>query len=151
MKNQINIFYLGPVWDDWSNLENATYASLSLTLRPDDEDETGDLSNASMLDEEFTNINMMLKYYKFGFGRATDYVDEKIRHGVMKREEAIRIVKKYDGLCSDAIIKRYCEYVGISTNDFWEITYKYVNKDLFKINKKGRPTPLFDVGSNNVY
>ena len=29
-----------------------------------------------MLDEEFTNINMMLKYYKFGFGRATDYVDE---------------------------------------------------------------------------
>ena len=151
-KSKINIFYLGPVWDDWSNLENATYASLQgLTLRPDDEDETGDLSNASMLDEEFTNINMMLKYYKFGFGRATDYVDEKIRHGVMKREEAIRIVKKYDGLCSDAIIKRYCEYVGISTNDFWEITYKYVNKDLFKINKKGRPTPLFNVGSNNVY
>ena len=32
--------------------------------------------------------------------------------------------------------KRYCEYVGISTNDFWEITYKYVNKDLLKLIKK---------------
>ena len=58
------------MWDDWSNFDNATYASLhGLTLRPNEEIDTGDLSNASMLDEEFTNINMMLKYYKYGFGR----------------------------------------------------------------------------------
>ena len=79
-KNKIDIFYLGPAWDDWSNDNNAIYASLQgLTLRPGEEKITGDLSNASMLDEEFTNINMMLKYYKFSFGRATDYVNEKIR------------------------------------------------------------------------
>ena len=63
--------YLGPAWEDWSVEQNATYAALNgLNLRPNEENLTGDISNASMLDEEFTNINMMIKYYKFGFGRA---------------------------------------------------------------------------------
>ena len=42
----------------------------------------GDISGASMIDEEFTNINMMIKYYKFGFGRATDTINERIRAGL---------------------------------------------------------------------
>ena len=149
VKAGINIFFLGPVWDDWSNESNATYASLGgLTLRPGEESQTGDLSNASMLDEEFTNINMMLKYFKFGFGRATDFVDEKIRSGLMTRDKAIEIVKKYDGVCSDEIIARFCAYVGISQDEFWDIANGWVNKNLFTITKFSRPTPKFEVGTN---
>ena len=148
-KAKINIFFLGPVWDDWSNENNATYASLEgLTLRPGEELDTGDLSNASMLDEEFTNINMMLKYYKFGFGRATDFVDEKIRNGSMSREDAIEIVRKYDGICSDRIISKFSKYVGISVSEFWEIAYKWVNLSLFTISSSRRPVPKFEVGVN---
>ena len=121
---------------------NSTYAALhGLTLRPNDELKTGDYSNASMLDEEFTNINMMIKYYKFGFGRATDYVSEEIRLGLMSREEGIKIVKKYDGICDDSIIKNYCDYVNININEFWEIVYSFTNKDLFEI-KKGFDRPI---------
>ena len=133
-KKKINIFYLGPAWDDWSNDDNSIYASLQgLALRPGEEVETGDLSNASMLDEEFTNINMMLKYYKFGFGRATDSVNEKIRAGLMSRAEAIGIVEKYDGLCSDKIIRSYSDYVGISVSEFWDIANKWINSNIFQI------------------
>lgn len=146
-KAGINIFFLGPAWDDWSNESNATYASLEgLTLRPGEESKTGDLSNASMLDEEFTNINMMLKYFKFGFGRATDFVDEKIRSGLMTRNQAIKIVEKYDGVCSDEIIARFSAYVGISQNDFWDIANEWVNPKLFSINKSSRPIRKFKVG-----
>ena len=145
-KAKVQIFFLGPAWDDWSNLDNSTYASLQgHTLRPGDEEETGDISNASMLDEEFTNINMMLKYYKFGFGRATDLVNELIRDERISRDEAIKIVKKYDGLCSNRIIKNYCTYVGITQKRFWEIANNWVNKDLFVITKN-RPKPKFKVG-----
>lgn len=144
---KISIFYLGAAWDDWSNEENSTYAALQgLTLRPDDEEETGDISNASMLDEEFTNINMMLKYYKFGFGRTTDLVNEKIRDGKLSREEGINIVKKYDGVCSDRIIESFCEYVGIKVDQFWFIAHQWVNQELFEIQSNARPLPKFQVG-----
>ena len=148
-KAKINIFYLGAAWDDWSNYDNATYASLEgLTLRPGEEKETGDVSNASMLDEEFTNINMMLKYYKFGFGRATDYVAEKIRYGEITRSDAIKIVQKYDGKCSNRIIKRFCDYVGIKETYFWKIAKSWTNKDLFDVSSSKRPVPKFIVGEN---
>lgn len=145
----INIYYLGAAWDDWSNDSNSIYASLQgLVLRPGEEIETGDLSNASMLDEEFTNINMMLKYYKFGFGRATDSVNEKIRAGEITRSEAIKIVEKYDGLCSDRIINNFSMYVGISEAEFWNIANNWVNSDIFEICHEVRPVRKFLVGEN---
>ena len=146
-KKKIDIFYLGPAWDDWSNESNSIYASLQgLNLRPDEEHLTGDLSNASMLDEEFTNINMMLKYYKFGFGRATDHVNEKIRQNLLTRDEGIKIVEQYDGVCDDYIIHDFCKYVGISFSDFWDIANKWINEKLFKINEGARPTRKFKIG-----
>ncbi|EOX4224640.1 N-acetyl sugar amidotransferase [Vibrio cholerae] len=146
-RKKINIFYLGPAWDDWSNDDNSIYASLQgLTLRPGEELETGDLSNASMLDEEFTNINMMLKYYKFGFGRATDVVNEKIRAGKLTREQGIEIAEKYDGLCCDRIVKSYSDYVGITVDEFWNIANKWVNTSIFDIRSGQRPIRKFTVG-----
>lgn len=148
-KNKINIFYLGAAWDDWSMDQNALYAALQgLTLRPDSETSTGDLSNASMLDEEFTNINMMLKYYKYGFGRATDLMNEQIRSKKITRHEAIQIVEEYDGVCDDAIIAKYCNYVGIDQKEFWSITGSWVNQDIFILSNKGRPKKKFKVGKN---
>ena len=146
-KNKINLLYLGPAWDDWGSEHNATYAALNgLTLRPNEEDITGDISNASMLDEDFTNINMMIRYFKFGFGRATDIVNEQIRLGKLNRDEGIHIVEKYDGVCADRIIDNYCEYVGIGVQEFWNILKGFVNKDLFNINNNDRPSKKFEVG-----
>ena len=147
-KKKINIFFLGPAWDDWSFKNNAAYAALhGLTLRPGEESFTGDITNASMLDEEFTNINMMLKYYKFGFGRASDYINEAIRLEKISRDDGIKIVQRYDGVCDDKIIESYCKYVEISVKEFWKIAYGYVNYDIFKLIKsKTRPVPKFKVG-----
>jgi N-acetyl sugar amidotransferase len=148
-RKKINLLYLGAAWDDWSNDDNSTYASLQgLTLRPDEESLTGDISNASMLDEEFTNINMMLKYYKFGFGRATDIVNERIRSGRLTRDEGIEIANKYDGVCSDSIIKAFSKYVGISVEEFWNIANNWVNADIFEIRESQSPIKRFNVGTN---
>ena len=149
MQKKISILYLGAAWDDWSNHSNSCYAALNgLSLRPYEESITGDISNASMLDEEFTNINMMLKYFKFGFGRATDTVCEMIRDGTLTRDEGIEVVNKYDGICSDQIINKYCSYVGIDFNEFWNIAKKWTNKSLFDVSSSTRPVKLFKVGVN---
>ena len=99
-----------------------------------------------MLDEEFTNINMMLKYFKFGFGRATDIANEQIRNGTWSREYAIQIVEEFDGVCSDSIIESFCSYTEINVADFWNITNKWVNKSLFQITAGKRPRRKFKVG-----
>ena len=148
-KAKVGIMYLGPAWDDWSSDENAIYASLAgLSLRPDDVEITGDVTGASMLDEEFTNINMMIKYFKFGFGRATDICNERIRTGILSREKAIELVYQYDGICDDSIILRYCNYIGISIIEFWEIVNNFTNTKLFNIEKGKRPLRKFTIGIN---
>ncbi len=147
-RRNINIIYLGPAWDDWSNEMNSTFASLhGLTLRPNEEKITGDISNASMIDEEFTNINMMIKYYKYGFGRTTDLVNESIRNNEISREEGIELVKLYDGVCDDSIIQKYCKYIEISVADFWKYTNYWINDRIFTKTEK-RPIPKFNVGED---
>ncbi|MFT5660482.1 MAG: N-acetyl sugar amidotransferase [Sulfurimonas sp.] len=148
-KKHINIFYLGPAWDDWSNDNNALYAALQgLELRPGEESITGDISNASMLDEQFIHINFMLKYYKYGFGLATDFINQRIRAQIISRDEGIKIVEQFDGVCSEEIIKDYCMYVGITSIDFWNIANKWTNKKLFNIQKGKRPIKKFKVGTD---
>ena len=150
LKHNIQMLYLGPAWPDWDMDENALFSVLEgLKTRLNQEHETGDITNASMLDEEFTNINMMIKYYKFGFGRATDLCNELIRSKKLTRAEAIPIVEKFDGICSDEIIQRYCDWTGITVKQFWEIVISYTNKSLFQI-VNGRPVKLFKVGVPRV-
>ncbi len=147
-KRAINIIFLGPAWDDWSNFNNSFSSVLNgLVVRPNEEKKTGDISNTSMLDEEFTNINMMIKYYKYGFGRVTDLLNEYIREKRITRIEAIKIANKYDGLCSDQIINKFCKYVAISKKKFWQVVRSYTNKELFDTSKI-KPVRKFSVGEN---
>ena len=67
----------------------------------------------------------------------------------MSRKDGILLVEKYDGVCHDDIIISYCNYVGISFDEFWAIAYEYVNFNIFKIiPDKVRPEPKFKVGVN---
>ena len=112
---------------------------------------TGDLLGTSMLDEEWSIINMMLKYYKLGFGRASDFVNEEIRSGRLTREEGVMLVQRYDGICDDKYVESFCRYVGISIKEFWEQVHKASNPILFEtLPGQQRPQPLFTPGEDRV-
>ena len=151
LKNDIQIIYLGWFMKDWSILNNAKYASLNgLELRSDDVKNTGDLYGSMALDEDWVIVNQMIKYYKFGFGRVTDYLNYEIRQGKISREEAIKLVEKYDGKCDQKYIKSFCDYIEINENEFWEVVSSFVNKDLFTLNNKkdsNKYLPKFKVGT----
>ena len=59
----------------------------------------------------------MLKYVKFGFGKVTEQVSGAIRNGMMSREEALELVRRYDGKVGDRIINNFCNYLGISEEE----------------------------------
>ena len=147
--NNLQIVFLGWAMRTWGLLENGINASLNgLEARTESALKTSDLIGLTSVDEDWVILNQMIKYYKFGFGRATDYVNEWIRKGKVTREEAIKIVEKYDGACSDENISSFCDFISISENEFWKVVNFNTNKDLFKIAPGLRPTKTFRVGIN---
>ena len=143
----LKIIYLGWFLGDWSLVNNAMYAcGYGLELRSDDVSATGDLFGVTALDEDFTPINQMIKYYKFGFGRTTDYVNEEIRLERMSRETGIELVRQYDHMCSPVYIANYCDYLGISVDLFWDKVRKACDQRLFDINSNGSIVSKFTVG-----
>ena len=145
--HNIQIVFLGWAMSNWGLLENGLVAGLSgLQGRSDAPINTSDLINLTSLDEDWVILNQMIKYYKYGFGRATDYVNEWIRTGRITRSEGIPIVEKYDGACADHYIESFSKFIGITTNDFWQIVRKFTNSQLFDMSQPGRPKPLFKVG-----
>ncbi|TYQ28934.1 N-acetyl sugar amidotransferase [Pseudanabaena sp. UWO311] len=145
--SKIQIVYLGWFLGDWSLVNNAAYSCANgLEIREDTVQNTGDLHGVTSLDEDWVTLNQMIKYYKFGFGRVTDYVNEEIRLGRMTREQGISVVEKYDNACSDEYIESFCTYIDISVNEFWDQVYASVNLHLFSVEPNGAILRKFKVG-----
>jgi N-acetyl sugar amidotransferase len=146
-RHALQIVYLGWFLGDWSLVNNGMYAaSAGLEVREDTVANTGDLHGVTSLDEDWVTLNQMIKYYKFGFGRVTDYVNEEIRLGRMSRATAIELVEQHDDACGDNYIEAFSEYIGLSVEQFWAKVYSSVNRQLFDIQPDGRITRKFKVG-----
>lgn len=143
----LQIVYLGWFLGDWSLVNNGMYSvSNGLDIREDKVQNTGDLHGVTSLDEDWVTLNQMIKYFKFGFGRVSDYVNEEIRLGRMTRERGIDLVERYDDACSDEYIGSFCAYIEITVEQFWEQVLASVNRDLFSIDG-GKILRKFNVGS----
>ena len=87
--NDLQIIYLGWFWKDWSTFNNGVIGlSEGLNYRKNNPIHTGDVFGLQSLEEDWVHVNQMIKYYKYGFGRATDYANSMIREGRISREEA---------------------------------------------------------------
>lgn len=143
----LQIVYLGWFLGDWSLVNNGMYsASTGLRIREDGVANTGDLLGVTSLDEDWVTLNQMIKYYKFGFGRVTDYVNEEIRLGRITRDEGIVLVSQYDDACAPGYIASFCDYIDITVGDFWKQVHASVNRELFDVSPDGRITRRFQVG-----
>lgn len=143
----LKIVFMDYFMKDFSQLANGNFAALrGLSVRKPNPNRDPDLFGTSMLDEDFININMYIRYLKFGFGRTSDIVNIEIRSGRMSRDEAIRLVTKYDGNYDPSILEKFCAYIEISIATFWEIADRYVNTNLFSKDQLGVYRPKFEVG-----
>jgi len=72
----------------------------------------------SNLDDIHENgVHDYMKWIKLGYGRCTDHATKDIRAGLLAREEAIKLVQKYDPV-KPGDLKRWLEYVGMNEDDF---------------------------------
>jgi N-acetyl sugar amidotransferase len=146
-KYNLQIVYLGWFLGDWSLVNNATYScTTGLEIRSDGVEKTGDLYGVTALDEDFTPVNQLIKYFKYGFGRVTDYVNEEIRLCRISRDEGIQLVERYDDAYNDHYIREYCDYLKISEDEFWRKVQASVNLNLFDISQSGSIKRKYKVG-----
>ncbi len=79
----------------------------------------------SNLDDRYENgAHDLLKFIKFGYGRASDHSSKDIRTGYMTREQGIEMVRKYDHVVSQDLYY-WLEYVGMSEDEFWATADKF--------------------------
>ena len=107
---------------EWSYRGNAEFSKkYGLTVRENfNPKDIGTYVDFSALDSDLNHVNQMLKYIKFGFGFCMDHACYDIRDGHITRNEAMNLVKNYDGKCSEEYIKKFCNYVEITVDKFWD-------------------------------
>jgi hypothetical protein len=78
-----------------------------------------------------------MTYVKFGIGRATYDSSQEVRNGKITRNEAINLVKKFDGEFPTKYLKEFCEYIEITEEKFYEIVDSFRSPHLWsKVDKK---------------
>ena len=113
---------------EWSFRGNAEFAIRNgMQCRPNnfDWESIGTYMPFAQLDSDLVQVNQMLKYIKFGFGQCIDNACYDLRDGIINRKEALELVKKYDGKCAEQYIKKFCNYIEISIDEFWRVANSF--------------------------
>lgn len=119
--------WLGYYVKEWSPSYNTKFStSNGLKIRDKfNPNSIGTYKPNFQLDSDIVQVNQLLKYIKFGFGQCTDHACYDIREGLITREEAFELVKKYDGKCSTKYIKKLCDHIDITIDEFWKVANSF--------------------------
>lgn len=98
----------------------------------------GTYTNYENLDGKFVGVHDYLKFLKFGFGRATDHASIDIRNERISREEAIELIRTYEGKVPRRYLEEYLEFVGMDEDEFYETLDMFTNKAIFVTDADGR-------------
>ena len=89
------------------------------------------------IDEKLCEINIWLKYIKFGFWRATDQTSYDIWNGRLARDEAVKIVNSLQGEFPSDYIGDFLRFHDLSESEFWEVVERFRNQDIWQQDEKG--------------
>lgn len=98
-------------------------------------DRTNHIENFNQIDSYGYLLNAWMKYPKYGHAYATDYASRWIRYGILSREDGLKLVEERDHALDPKIIDDFCQFTGMSVNEFYNALDKLYNKDLFEKNE----------------
>ena len=71
----------------------------------------GTYSTYNSIDDKIDDLHYYTTYIKFGIGRATYDASQEVRNNHLTREEAIKLVSRYDGEYPDKYIDEVLDYI----------------------------------------
>jgi N-acetyl sugar amidotransferase len=131
-------------FENWDPYRNYLIAKEHCGLQESSDSNVGTFTNFAQNDQALYSLHCYLMYLKFGFGRANQDASIEIRRGAMVRDQALNLVRLYDGHFPEEYIPTYLDYYAMSYDEFDNILDKWANKNLFR-KVGGRWQPLFTI------
>ena len=100
-------------------------------VNPDGRSE-GTYTKYSSLDDKFDGFHYYTWFIKTGRGRATEDAAIEVRNKIISREEAVSLVKKYDGEFPKKYFKDFLNHTNLNEKKFFEIVDKFRSPHLWE-------------------
>ena len=97
-----------------------------------DSNNTGTFTNFAQNDQALVALHTYMMFLKFGFGRTSADAAIEVRRGAMDRNQALTLVKLYDGKYPIEFENEYLDYYELSKKEFHNILDKFANKKILK-------------------
>ena len=145
-KNKTQMHFFG-YYKFWDPQENFYYCQKNTNFEVNPNRTEGTYSKYASLDDKLDGFHYYLMFIKFGIGRATSDSAHEVRDGKISREEAIYLVKKYDGEFPKRYYQTLLKYCNLSNSKFEEIIDSWRSPHIWT--KKNRKWTLKKTVWNN--
>ena len=124
-----------PYYINQNPQDNFYFAVEKSNFTPNTKRTDGSYTKYSSIDDKIDDLHHYTWFIKTGRGRCTEDVALEIRNNIINRDEAISLVKQYDGEFPKTYFKDILEYLG-SMKKFHEIIDKFRPEHLWKKENK---------------
>lgn len=131
VKKNLDIYYLG-YFIRWVPQEAYYYSVENADFKANPARSEGTYSKYSSLDDKTDGFFYYTAYIKFGFGRTTQDASQEVRNNHINRDEAVALVKKYDGEFPNKYFKDFLEYLSIDEELFHDTCDQFRSPQIWK-------------------
>lgn len=128
---EVEVRYLG-YYLKWDPQECYYYAVENTGFQANEERTEGSYSKYSSIDDKIDPFHYFTTLIKFGIGRATYDAAQEIRNGKITREEGVALVHRYDTEFPKRYFKEFCNYIGLTEEEFFTTVDKFRSPHLWK-------------------
>lgn len=131
-KKNIDFKYLG-YYKKWVPQEAYYYAVENTGFEANPVRTEGTYSKYNSLDDKVDGFFYYTRWIKFGVGRTMMDSAQEIRNHHIDKDEAIALMRRYEGEYPARYEKEFLEYISMDRNEFLELCDRYRSPHLWKV------------------
>jgi hypothetical protein len=113
-------------YEKWVPQENYYHAAEHSGFQANPEGRSeGTYSKYASLDDKLDGLHYYFSFVKFGIGRATSDAAHEIRDAHLTRDEAVALVRRFDGEFPRKHLREALAYLDMSEPELWDIVNFY--------------------------